>query len=74
MRVIRRDTTILFGPIREQTLDVLNRHREFDGHGICVLTEQTGVEIYATLPYTATNKQALERWILKNPQVNRALT
>ena len=69
MRIQFRDDRVLLGPIREQQLDVLSRFPELKNHGVCVLTESTGVDIWATFPRTVERVQALRNCMPRLSQI-----
>jgi hypothetical protein len=65
MRIQFRDDRVLLGPVREQQLDVLSKFPELKNHGVCVFTEQNGVDIWATFPRTCERIKILRDCILR---------
>lgn len=66
MRVIIRDHRILFGPIREDTLNLLAHDESTRDFGLSAAAGPNHVEIYATFPYDSKKLQDLKSWYLSN--------
>lgn len=67
IRTIRRDNRILFGPLQERDLDVINREPTFVGYGITANANAGTVEIYVTLPQERATQ--VQQWFLRNHKI-----
>lgn len=65
-RTIVRNHQLLFGPLSDQDIRVLEQNPEFQDHGLAAEASPEGVNVYVTFPHSAEHKNRLEKWFFRN--------
>lgn len=67
VRSIFRDNRLLFGPLRDADMEIMEENPRFGNHGIAASgAPGAGVEVYATFPADPRLAQELHQWYLAN--------
>ena len=66
MRTVIRDDRILFGPLKEPEINLLNSVPEFSGAGVSAISAKEGVDIFVSLPHSVDKVHKINNWYLRN--------
>ena len=66
MRTVIRDNRILFGPLKESEINMVNSVPEFSGAGVSAISAKEGIDIFVSLPHSHDTVQKINNWYLCN--------